>query len=99
MSISREEINKIAQLAHLGFESAELERFAPEFARILGYLESLERLSLEGVEPTSHMTGAEPTGEIAHRPDQERSGLPAEEALREAPEQGDGHFLVPRFIG
>jgi aspartyl-tRNA(Asn)/glutamyl-tRNA(Gln) amidotransferase subunit C len=99
MSISREEINNVAQLAHLGFESAELERFAAEFARILGYLESLERLNLEGVEPTSHMTGVGQTGEMAYRPDQERAGLPVEEALHEAPENGDGHFLVPRFIG
>ena len=99
MSISQEEIKKIARLAHLCFESAELERFAAEFARILGYLESLEKLNLEGIEPTTHLEGGTRGGAAEYRQDQERPGLPVEDALREAPEKGDGHFLVPRFIG
>jgi aspartyl-tRNA(Asn)/glutamyl-tRNA(Gln) amidotransferase subunit C len=98
MSVAREEILKIAQLAHLRFQSDELDRFSLEFARILEYFESLEKLDLTGVEPTSHISGAE-TAAAAYRPDKERPGLPVEEALREAPEKGDGYFLVPRFIG
>jgi aspartyl-tRNA(Asn)/glutamyl-tRNA(Gln) amidotransferase subunit C len=99
MSVSKEEILRIAQLAHLRFHSDELPRFSEEFGRILDYFESLEKLDLTGVEPTSHIGGSEPAVAAGYRPDQERPGLPVEEALREAPEKGDGHFLVPRFIG
>jgi len=99
MSVSKEEILRIAQLAHLRFHSDELPRFSEEFGRILDYFESLEKLDLAGVEPTSHIGGSEPAVTAGYRPDRERPGLPVEEALREAPEKGDDHFLVPRFIG
>jgi aspartyl-tRNA(Asn)/glutamyl-tRNA(Gln) amidotransferase subunit C len=99
MSISHEEILKIAQLAHLRFQSDELGRFSQEFVRILEYFESLENLDLAGIEPTSHMAGSAPAIGAGYRPDQVRSGLSVDEALREAPEKGNGHFLVPRFIG
>lgn len=99
MSVARKEILKIAQLAHLRFQSDALDRFSEEFARILEYFESLEKLDLAGIEPTSHISGPGPAVTAGYRVDQERPSLPVEEALREAPEKGDGHFLVPRFIG
>jgi len=99
MSVPSEEILKIAQLAHLRFQSDELGRFSQEFARILDYFKSLDSLDLSGIEPTSHLTGPGPATATGYRPDQDRPGLPVEEALREAPEKGDDHFLVPRFIG
>ena len=99
MNITREEIERFARLAHLRFESQELERFSGEFTAILNYFESLETLYTSGIEPTSHVTAAMRTVADLYRPDESRPGLPLEEVLRESPEKKAGHFLVPKFIG
>ncbi len=99
MKVTREEINKIARLAHLRFRAEELDRFAEEFAAILEYFESLQGLDIAGIEPTSHATAGLDTGPDAYRADETRTGLSVGEALGEAPQQGNGHFLVPKFIG
>lgn len=98
MKVSREEIVKIARLAHLRFEGPELDRFSGEFANILEYFESLGRLDLSGIEPTSHVASGQQARVEEYRPDETRPSFPPDEALREAPEKGQGHFLVPKFI-
>ncbi len=99
MSVTRDEIVKIARLAHLRFEGAELERFSEEFATILGYFESLDRLELSGIEPTAHVAAGDAAVPHEYRPDQVQAGLPPDEATAQAPEKVAGHFVVPKFIG
>ncbi len=98
MAITRAEVLKIAQLASLHFDEAELEEFTAQFQRILDYIEKLEKVDVGGVEPTSHVSLSEDFDNHTFREDVPRPGLPAEEALRNAPDRGEGHFLVPRVI-
>lgn len=98
MTPSRDEIAKIARLAHLCIEGSELERFSKEFARILGFFERLTELDTSGVEPMSHVGSDQGVKAAAFRPDTVRAGLPMDEVFAEAPDVRQGHFIVPKVI-
>jgi aspartyl-tRNA(Asn)/glutamyl-tRNA(Gln) amidotransferase subunit C len=98
VAITRAEVLKIADLAKLDFDASELEAFTLQFQHILDYIEKLKGVSIEGVEPTSHVSLTEDFDKHIFRPDITRPSLSAEEALENAPDQGDGHFRVPRVI-
>lgn len=95
MSITREEVFKIAELAKLEFSAAELDVFTGHFQSILEYVEKLKEVDITGVEPTSHLSHA---AESVKRGDEVKPSLPVEEALANAPDAAAGHFRVPRVI-
>lgn len=97
MSISPKEVRRIAELAHLEFSPAELERFVGQFQRILDYFEQLQQVDTEGVEPTYHGL-AEIPDDGAVRPDRTRPSLAREAVLEGAPKARKGYFRVPRVI-
>jgi len=59
MSLSKEEVEKIALLARLGLTEEEKEKYAPQLSSILDYVELLKEVDTEGVEPTAQVTGLE----------------------------------------
>mgnify|MGYP003292032380 CR=1 FL=1 len=89
--IEREQVLYVAKLARLKFSEEEIERLAPELSKILEYVEQMNRLGLEGVEPTSHVVKLE----NVLREDVPRPCLPKERALEQAPDPADGGFRVP----
>jgi aspartyl-tRNA(Asn)/glutamyl-tRNA(Gln) amidotransferase subunit C len=89
--IEREQVLYVAKLARLKFSEDEIERLAPELSKILEYVEQMNRLGLEGVEPTSHVVKLE----NVLREDVPRQCLPKERALEQAPDPADGGFRVP----
>jgi aspartyl-tRNA(Asn)/glutamyl-tRNA(Gln) amidotransferase subunit C len=84
-----------ARLARLRLAPREAERLAPQFERILGAFERLQRLDLEGVSPL--VTPLE--REDVLRDDVPRQGLAGEALLERAPRRADGFFVVPRTVG
>jgi len=88
------DIEKVARLARLELSEDEKETFGSQMEQILAYMEQLNRIDTTGVEPTSH---AIPISNV-FRDDDVKPSLPQEEVLGIAPEQGDGHFKVPRII-
>jgi len=95
VTITFDEVRRIAGLAHLDFSDQECQELAAQLSDILGYVETLNKLDTSAVSPTSHILES---GE-ALRDDVERPCLPESEALRNAPESGGGHFKVPKVIG
>ncbi len=92
--ITREEVERIADLARLTLTPDEAERMTGELERILEYVASLEALDTEGVEPTSHASPMR----TPLREDRVEPGLDPDRALANAPER-DGHaFVVPKVI-
>ena len=89
--IDRAQVLHVAKLARLKFSEAEIERLQPELSKILEYVEQMNRLGLEGVEPTSHVVKLE----NVLREDVPRPCLPKERALEQAPDPADGGFRVP----
>ncbi len=49
--MSREEVLRLAQLGRLHLEDAEIERLQDELGSILGYVDRLSKVDVEGVEP------------------------------------------------
>jgi aspartyl-tRNA(Asn)/glutamyl-tRNA(Gln) amidotransferase subunit C len=89
--IEREQVLHVAKLARLKFNEEEIERLSPELSKILEYVEQMNRLDLDGVEPTSHVVKLE----NVLREDVPRPSLPRERALEQAPDPADGGFRVP----
>ena len=94
MTISRDEVRKIAELARLEIPEDRIERMARELSAVLEYATSLGQLDLEGCEPTVFAPAEAPLRE--DRLDDRR--LAPERALAAAPEGEHGFFLVPPIV-
>jgi aspartyl-tRNA(Asn)/glutamyl-tRNA(Gln) amidotransferase subunit C len=96
MSLSLDEVRRIAALARLRLTPEEEGRFAVQLSAILDHVEQLKELDVSGVEPMTHAVAA---GEAAPlREDVERPGLTPDEALAAAPAREGTFFRVPRII-
>ena len=94
MSIQREEVERIAELARLEIPAADRERMAAELSKILDFIAALDRLDLAGCEPSVFAPGDVPLRE--DEPNGRR--LTTDAALAAAPEAEDGFFLVPPIV-
>ncbi|MDP8236119.1 MAG: Asp-tRNA(Asn)/Glu-tRNA(Gln) amidotransferase subunit GatC [Candidatus Erginobacter occultus] len=92
--IGPSDIEAVARLARLGLSAEEKEKFGRQLNDVLLYMEKLDGLPLEGVEPLSHVL---PLQNVM-RDDTPRPGLEQKQALANAPEKRDGFFKVPPVI-
>ena len=90
----RDEVHRIAALAHLALSEDEEAQMAHDLAGILKYVAKLGELDVSQVAPTAHVMVAE----LPLRDDVEEPSLPVELALREAPKTEGGGFQVPPFV-
>ena len=88
------DVKYVAHLARLALSPAEEEKFGAQLNNILGYIEKLKELDVNGIEPTAH---AVPMVNV-FRPDVARPSLSNEEALRNAPAKANGLFMVPKIV-
>ena len=89
--IDREQVLHVARLARLRLSEEEVETMVGELSGILGHVDRIGKLELEGVEPTSHVVALE----NVLRADEPRPSWPREVVLDQAPEPQDGAFRVP----
>jgi aspartyl-tRNA(Asn)/glutamyl-tRNA(Gln) amidotransferase subunit C len=94
MSISTEEIKKIAHLARLEFEEKELNAFSNDFNKILTWMDKLNEINTESVEPLIHVSSET----NVMREDEVKNMLSHEEALLNAPKKDTDYFRVPKFL-
>jgi aspartyl-tRNA(Asn)/glutamyl-tRNA(Gln) amidotransferase subunit C len=94
MAATEIDIKYVAHLARLHLTPDEEKKLGAQLGNILGYIEKLNQLDVSGVEPTAH---AVPMVNVT-RPDEIRPSLPHEEALRNAPAQANGLFMVPKIV-
>jgi aspartyl-tRNA(Asn)/glutamyl-tRNA(Gln) amidotransferase subunit C len=94
MALERKDVEHVARLARLELSEQELELYTRQLGDILGYVEQLREVDVEGVEPLAH--GAH--GENVFRADEARDSLEREKALGAAPDTDGWHFRVPRVI-
>ena len=88
------DVKYVAHLARLQLTPAEERKFAAQLGQVLGYVEKLKELDVGSVEPTAH---AVPLVNVT-RSDEVRPSLPHEDALRNAPAQANGLFIVPKIV-
>jgi aspartyl-tRNA(Asn)/glutamyl-tRNA(Gln) amidotransferase subunit C len=94
MASAEIDIKYVAHLARLQLTSEEEQKLGAQLGHILGYIEKLNELDVTGVEPTAH---AVPMVNVT-RPDEIQPSLPRDEALRNAPAQANGLFIVPKIV-
>ncbi len=88
------DVKYVARLSRIELTPAEEQKLGEQLSHILGYIEKLKELEVSQVEPTAH---AVPMINVT-RPDEVRSGLTNDEALRNAPARAGGLFLVPKIV-
>ncbi len=95
MSISRQDVEKVALLARLRLTETELVTMTDQLAQIVGYVDQLAEVDTEGVEPMAHAI------ELANvfKDDRVAASLPREEALANAPHDDERGYLVPAVLG
>lgn len=56
--LSKDQVQKIANLARIEISEDEAEKYSTELSDILGFVEKLNEADTEGIEPIAHITGA-----------------------------------------
>ncbi len=95
MAVTKKDVKYIAELARLKFNEEEIESFTKDLNEILTYMEKLNELDTENVEPLSHPV----EGYNAFREDAVKPSVSTEEALKNAPAKDESFFKVPKVIG
>jgi aspartyl-tRNA(Asn)/glutamyl-tRNA(Gln) amidotransferase subunit C len=94
MASAEIDVKYVAHLARIALTPDEEKKIGSQLGHILGYIEKLRELDITNVEPTAH---AVPLVNVA-RADEIRPSLPQADALRNAPRQANGLFIVPKIV-
>lgn len=94
MKLSQEDIKRIALLGRLEIEDDQLGKVDKILNDILSYMDMIEQVDVEGVEPTAHAVAMQ----NVMRDDVLQESLSNEQALSNAPEKENGYFKVPKVI-
>lgn len=94
MEVNEALVDKLAHLSRLQFNEAEKKEIGNDLQRMIAFVEKLNELNLEGVEPLLHMSG-----EVnVLRADEVKGSISREEGLKNAPLHDEQFFKVPKVI-
>jgi aspartyl-tRNA(Asn)/glutamyl-tRNA(Gln) amidotransferase subunit C len=95
MKITKDEVLYVAKLARLNLSEDEVVKFADQIGDVLSYVETLNKVDTDGVNPTSHANFLS----NAFREDEVEENFGVDSALSNAPLKENGHFVVPKVVG
>jgi aspartyl-tRNA(Asn)/glutamyl-tRNA(Gln) amidotransferase subunit C len=95
VTIQLEDVKKVALLSRLELNEEELQTMTSQMAAILDYVEQLQELDTDGVEPMAHAIEMR----NVFRDDVATPSLPREQALANAPDQDGEFYRVPAILG
>ena len=94
MSLTKEDVQKVARLSSLDMSDEEMDRLAPELNNILGFIEKLGEVDTDNVEPlASPVDGIQPL-----REDIVNDGAMPDKVLANAPEKQQGFYVVKKIV-
>ncbi len=94
MEVNDELVEKLAHLSRLQFNDEEKQEIKKDLQKMIVFVEKLNELDLEGVEPMLHMSD-----EVnVLREDVVKGSVGRAEALKNAPSHDDQFFKVPKVI-
>lgn len=93
--IDDETMENVCILAKLSLTDQEKEKAKKDMQEMLDYVEKLDELDTEGVEPLSHIFG----GQNVFREDVVTNGDNRDAMLKNAPKAKEGQYQVPKTIG
>ncbi|WP_305906343.1 Asp-tRNA(Asn)/Glu-tRNA(Gln) amidotransferase subunit GatC [Methylomarinum sp. Ch1-1] len=94
MSLTADDVTKIAHLARLGIDTQDIENYAKDLSNILNLMTQMGELDTEGVQPMAH-----PLDQVQRlRPDEVKEDNQREHFQAIAPQVENGLYLVPKVI-
>ena len=94
MSLSRQEVEKIAHLARLALTEEQITEYQEQLSAVLDYAEMLNELDLSDVEPTAHAVSRQ----NVLRADKVEPSLPTDEALANAEQHQQDQFFIQSVL-
>ena len=94
MSIDTDTARKVAKLARIRVEEADLPKLAQELSGILGFMEQLGEVDVTGIEPMTSVTPMR----LKRRADVVTDGNIQDAILKNAPDAREGFFAVPKVV-
>jgi aspartyl-tRNA(Asn)/glutamyl-tRNA(Gln) amidotransferase subunit C len=94
MEVNDTLVDKLAHLSRLEFNAAEKEEIRHDLQRMIGFVEKLNELDLDGVEPLLFISD----NVNVLREDEVKGSITREEALKNAPLHDEQFFKVPKVI-
>jgi aspartyl-tRNA(Asn)/glutamyl-tRNA(Gln) amidotransferase subunit C len=94
-AISLDQVRHIAHLARIDLRDGDLERFTSQVGEILGYVNTLQNIPTDGIDPTFLIT---PQSNVL-RQDTVKPCLTPGQALQNAPGREGDHFRMPPILG
>jgi aspartyl-tRNA(Asn)/glutamyl-tRNA(Gln) amidotransferase subunit C len=98
MKISREDVERVAELAYLDLSEVELETYRAQLDEILEYIGKLNELDTANVEPMAQVLADDQTADATLREDIALPCNVAGEVLKQAPDPEPPYFRVPKVI-
>ena len=92
------DVRKVAKLAHLEITDEEVALYTPQMDSIVKYVEQLNELHTENIEPAIGGLTNEGAATAADRDDVPHESLGQKLALDQAPDAHSGHFRVPKVL-
>lgn len=94
--LSPEDVLKLARLARIDLTDAEVQEFTGEFDQILAYVEKLQEVDVDGLEPTTQVSGLK---NVMRSDEVIDYGYEPKDLLRNVPAVQDDHIKVKRMVG
>lgn len=92
------DVRQVAKLAHLEISDAEVDLYTPQMADIVKYIEQLNEIDTDTIEPMLGGLTREGEATITIREDVAEGSLGQKAALDQAPSAVAGHFQVPKVL-
>ena len=94
MSVDKTTVSRVARLARIHINEDRLEPMATELSSIMSWIEQLNEVDTDNVEPLASVTGHA----LPLRDDVVTDGDIADKVLQNAPESTSGFFVVPKVV-
>ncbi len=94
MSVSEDDVRKVARLARIRVPDEELSALAAELGSILGWIEQLNEVDVSAVPPMASAAGIP----LALREDDANDETPRDDILLNAPDARHDYFAIPRVV-
>ncbi len=94
MSAPHLDVRYVADLVRLRLTEDEIAELQPQLDHVLSYIEQLNEVNVEGIDPTAHASAVY----NVFRADLPREGFTQEQATANAPHSGSGLFIVPKVV-
>ncbi len=94
MSVDIDTVKRVAKLARIAVDDAKADKMQGELNSILGFVEQLNEVDVEGVEPMTSVVSME----MKKRVDEINDGNKADDVTANAPASEDNFFMVPKVI-